>query len=97
MPVIVLLPTKGQIAQRRMLPVEESFASAAILRDALLEFCAANAVTCIDALDGFGTSDVPFDELFIPGDDHFSAAGHRVITDVVTEPLARILDSLSEL
>jgi hypothetical protein len=95
-PVVVLLPSRGQIAQRRMLPVEESLVSPAMLRDALLQFCAANAITCLDALDGFGKSDVPFDELFIPGDDHFSAAGHRVITDVITEPLARTLDSLSE-
>lgn len=96
-PVIVLLPSRGQVAQRRTLPAEESLVSAAMLRDALLQFCAANAVTCIDALEGFARGDIPFDELFIPGDDHFSATGHRVIADVLTEPLARILDSLSEL
>jgi lysophospholipase L1-like esterase len=95
-PLLLLLPTKGQIAQRRMLPPGEPLASADMLRDALLKFCAVNAVTCIDVLEGFARSDVPFDELFIPDDDHFSAAGHRVITDVLTEPLARMLDSLSE-
>jgi hypothetical protein len=31
-----------------------------------------------------------------PDMDAARAAGHRVITDVLTEPLARILDSLSE-
>jgi lysophospholipase L1-like esterase len=95
-PVIVLLPSQHQIAERRGVPTEAPGRSAVMLREALLQFCAANAVTCIDALDGFGKSDVPFDELFIPDDDHFSAAGHRVITDVLTEPLARMLDSLSE-
>ena len=96
-PVIVLLPSQHQIAQRRGVPTEAPGRSAVMLREALLQFCVANAVTCIDALDGLGTSDVPFDELFIPGDDHFSATGHRVIADVLTEPLARMLDSLSEL
>ena len=95
-PVILLLPSREQIAERRMLPAEAPYVSSIMLRDALLRFCAENAVACIDALDGFGKSDVPFNELFIPGDDHFSAAGHRVITDVLTEPLARILDSLTE-
>ena len=93
-PVIVLLPTKGQIAERRMLPVEESITSPTLLRDALLEVCAANEVPCIDALDRLGQRDVPFDELFIPGDDHFSATGHRLIADVLDEPLSHILGSI---
>jgi hypothetical protein len=93
-PVIVLLPTKGQIAERRMLPVEESMTSPTLLRDALLKVCAANEVPCIDALDRLGQSDVPFDELFIPGDDHFSATGHRLIADVLDEPLSHVLGSI---
>ena len=96
-PVIVLLPSKGQIAQRRMLPVDEPISSPAMLRDSLLAFCAANEVLCVDALDRFGRSDVPFDALFIPGDDHFSAAGHQIISDLLEQPLRHILDSIGVL
>lgn len=93
-PVIVLLPSKEQIARRRMLPTEEPLASSVMLRDALLQFCVANAVTCIDAVDSFARTNVPFDSLFIPGDDHFSAAGHQVIADDLEGPLEHILGSL---
>ena len=93
-PVIVLLPSKEQIARRRMLPTEEPLVSSVMLRDALLQFCEANAVTCIDAVESFARTNVPFDSLFIPGDDHFSAAGHQVIADDLEEPLEHILDSL---
>jgi GDSL-like Lipase/Acylhydrolase family len=92
-PVMLLLPTKQQIAQRRRLPTEDPIVSSVVLRDALLQFCAANAVTCVDTMDAFARPDVPFDSLFIPGDDHFSAAGHQVITDVLLDPLARMLVS----
>lgn len=92
-PVIVLLPSKEQIAQRRMVPTEEPLVSSVMLHDALLQFCAASAVTCIDTLDSFARTSVPFDSLFIPGDDHFSAAGHQVIADALEEPLEHILDS----
>jgi hypothetical protein len=95
-PVILLLPSPDQIAQHRGVPAEAPGRSSVILHEALLRFCAANAVTCIDALERFAQSDVIFDELFIPGDDHFSATGHRVIADLLTEPLARVLDSLGE-
>jgi hypothetical protein len=74
-----------------MLPTDEPRASADMLRDALLEFCAANGVVCLDALDAFARDDTTFDHLFIPGDDHFSAAGNMVIGDLLVEPLESLL------
>ena len=91
-PVILLLPTRGQIAEQRHIPPEESFAAAVMLRDALLQFCMASDVMCLDALEVLGRAPTSFDELFIRGDDHFSAAGHQVIADVLKTALARILE-----
>lgn len=93
-PVILLLPSMEQIAARRGLPTAPPTASSTMLRDALLEFCAANAVLCLDAIEPFARADVPFDGLFIPGDDHFSAAGYRVIAEFLEQPLLRVLESL---
>jgi hypothetical protein len=94
-PLLVLLPSREQIAQRRALPTRAPFASPVMLREALLRFCAANAVTCVDTLDRFAQSDVPFDSLFIPGDEHFSAAGHRVIADAIADPLEQVLVAMA--
>jgi hypothetical protein len=93
-PVILLLPSMEQIAARRGLPTAPPTASSTMLRDALLEFCAVNAALCVDAIEPFARADVPFESLFIPGDDHFSAAGYRVIAEFLEEPLLRVLDSL---
>jgi lysophospholipase L1-like esterase len=93
-PVIVLLPSKDQMALRRGVPTEPPTASSIILRDALIQFCAANGVLCVDAVEGVARPDVPFDSLFIPGDDHFSAAGYRLIAEFLEKPLRDLLASL---
>lgn len=93
-PVIVLLPSKEQIALRRMVPTEQPTASSIMLRAALIQLCAANAVLCLDAVEGFARTDVPFDSLFIPGDDHFSAAGYQLIAEFLAKPLEHSLDSI---
>jgi hypothetical protein len=92
-PALLLLPSQEQIAERRRLPTDKPKRSSIMLRDALVEFCAAHALTCIDALDGLASPEVSFDSLFLPGDDHLSAAGHRVIADLLVTPLEHILDS----
>jgi len=93
-PLIVLMPSREQIAERRALHTEPPFASSVMLREALLRFCAASAVTCVDTLDRFAQPDLPFDSLFIPGDGHFSAVGHRVIADALVDPLEHVLDAV---
>jgi hypothetical protein len=97
-PVLLLLPTKDQIAHRRdALPLGHSENSADLLRDTLLEFCEANTntVTCVDALDHLALADVAFEDLFIPGDDHFSSSGHRVVANALHEPIDRLLNQIS--
>jgi hypothetical protein len=93
-PLILLLPSQEQVAERRHLPAEEPWGASIMLRDALLKFCADHAVMCVDALDAFARPDLPFDSLFIPGDGHFSAAGNEVIADFLVKPLEHILDSV---
>lgn len=93
-PVMLLLPSMEQIAGRRSLPTEPPTTASTMLRDALLDFCAANAVLCVDAIEPFADADVPFESLFIPGDDHFSAAGYRVIAEFLEQPLLRVLEPL---
>ena len=93
-PVLLLLPSREQIAERRRLPADKPAQSSIMLRDALVEFCAANALTCVDALDGLARPDVAFEGLFLPGDTHFSAAGHHVIADLLAPPLEHMLASL---
>jgi SGNH hydrolase-like domain, acetyltransferase AlgX len=93
-PVLLLLPSREQIAERRMLRADKPSRSSIMLRDALVEFCAAQALTCIDALDSLARPEVEFDSLFFPGDTHFSATGHRVIADLLVKPLEHILVSV---
>lgn len=90
-PLIVLLPSREQVARRRMIPFEPPSEWSQLLRDALLEFCAAESVACLDAIEGFARTELVFNGLFIPGDGHYSAAGHRVVADLVAERLERML------
>jgi lysophospholipase L1-like esterase len=92
-PVLLLLPSREQIAESRMLP-HEPWIPSILLRDALLKFCAAEALTCLDALDGLAGSEVALHSLFLPDDSHFSAAGHQVIADLLMTPLEQILNSV---
>jgi hypothetical protein len=94
-PVLLLLPTADQIAQRRTAqPPDEIRNSADVMRDALLEFCAAHTVTCVDALDRLARADVAYEDLFIPGDDHYSSTGHRVVADALHEPIDGVINSI---
>jgi hypothetical protein len=95
-PVLALLPSRGQIARRQGVPVDESSTSADMLRAALLDFCAAEMLACVDTVDEFGSTAVPLDALFIAGDDHFSSAGHRIIAGALETPLAHVLATLPE-
>jgi hypothetical protein len=94
LPVLLLLPSQEQIAERRRLPADKPKRSSIMLRDALVDFCAVHALTCIDALDGLARPEVAFDSLFLPGDTHFSAAGNHVIADHLVKPLEQILNSV---
>lgn len=90
-PVLLLLPTKEQIAQRRGMPAQQLHGSPVMLRAALLELCTAHAVACVDAVELLAQSRVTIDELFLPVDDHFSATGHRIVADALEDRLAPIV------
>ncbi len=94
-PVILLLPSMEQIALRKMEAAEKPSVSSTLLREGLLQFCVENAITCVDALEGFARTDVPTERVIIAGDDHCNAAGHEIVAAVLEEPLERILESLS--
>jgi hypothetical protein len=94
-PVLMLLPSREQIAQRRMLPADEPPRSSTMLRDALLEFCAADKIACVDALNDLALPKLTLDSVFIPGDSHFSASGHHAIADLLVTPLEQILSSVT--
>ena len=93
-PVILLLPSMEEVAYRRAITTERPKASSMLLREALTELCASLGVVCIDALDAIAGSRVPFDALFIPGDDHYTAEGHRIIAALLEEPVAAALEDL---
>lgn len=90
-PLILILPTLEETARRLGIRAGEPPPSSAILRDALGRFCAREGVSCIEALEDLASARVPVNDLFLPGDDHFSPGGHTVVADLLAESLERML------
>jgi hypothetical protein len=54
----------------------------------MLEFCAANDLTCIDLLPGFRTHAEQGEQLYFRSDPHWNEAGHALAADLILESLA---------
>ena len=93
-PLILLLPSMEQVASGRMELAGEPSVSARLLMKRLREFCAEEAVPCLDTLEAFVAADVPTGRLFIPRDEHYTAAGHGIVTGLLEPRLERMLESL---